>query len=309
MKLSTDSPQDAADGNESVGDGVSSVATSSIHEDGCENKDLQSVNSQDLKETYPVREQQMSPFFALPSETRNMIMRYVVVPGAVHLRNPKDQFRQSSDFHFLATCRQAYREGHILFYSLNTFYLPPGSLEHNSEYFTLLRPGNDALIRHVGTRNDFEDAVGKMLTDIDHEGSNDFPRDFSHTSNEQLTGNQERKSLFWYQGTLAKLHSVWKHILNRVVNDYSEDMGDVYEDIHEWKTELYPGSKVAVYRRHIRWREYTWDEVDKMTTTILDLLIGDEGLVPYTESSGGFVESLREGKVLQYVQKRPILCG
>lgn len=77
-------------------------------------------------------------FFSFPPEIRNKITRYILVPGSVHLRRPKDQHRRNSGFQFLATCQQAYEEGHVFFYSLNTFYIPPGPLDQTFRYLEIL---------------------------------------------------------------------------------------------------------------------------------------------------------------------------
>ncbi|KAL8939300.1 MAG: hypothetical protein Q9216_003436 [Gyalolechia sp. 2 TL-2023] len=51
--------------------------------------------------------------------------------------------------HFLSVCRAAYEEGHAMFYSHNTFYLPHGPLSHTKEYFDRLRPEHRKLIRKM----------------------------------------------------------------------------------------------------------------------------------------------------------------
>ena len=50
---------------------------------------------------------------------------------------------------FLSVCRTAYEEGHAMFYSQNTFYLPHGPLSHTRDYFDKLRPENKRLIRKM----------------------------------------------------------------------------------------------------------------------------------------------------------------
>ncbi|KAL9003885.1 MAG: hypothetical protein Q9188_003271 [Gyalolechia gomerana] len=51
--------------------------------------------------------------------------------------------------HFLSVCRAAYEEGHAMFYSHNTFYLPHGPLSHTKGYFDQLQPGHRKLIRKM----------------------------------------------------------------------------------------------------------------------------------------------------------------
>ncbi|KAL8715623.1 MAG: hypothetical protein Q9225_006374 [Loekoesia sp. 1 TL-2023] len=51
--------------------------------------------------------------------------------------------------HFLSVCRTVYDEGHPMFYSRNTFYLPHGPLSHTMDYFDQLRPEHRILIRKM----------------------------------------------------------------------------------------------------------------------------------------------------------------
>lgn len=51
--------------------------------------------------------------------------------------------------HFLSVCRTAYEEGHAIFYSQNTFYLPYGPLSHTKGYFDQLQPDHRKLIRKL----------------------------------------------------------------------------------------------------------------------------------------------------------------
>ena len=97
-------------------------------------------------------------FFSLPSEIRNSIMHFILVPGSILLRRPHDHYERASSAQFLATCRQAYEEGHAIFYGLNTFYMVPGSLKHTLRYFEILRPEHRALIQTLGIEFTLEDA-------------------------------------------------------------------------------------------------------------------------------------------------------
>ncbi|KAL8934490.1 MAG: hypothetical protein Q9211_005197 [Gyalolechia sp. 1 TL-2023] len=51
--------------------------------------------------------------------------------------------------HFLSVCRAAYEEGHAMFYSHNTFYLPHGPLSYTKGYFDQLQPDHRKLIRKM----------------------------------------------------------------------------------------------------------------------------------------------------------------
>lgn len=69
---------------------------------------------------------------------------------------------------FLATCRRAYTEGREWFYTLNTFYIPPGPLSHAVAYFNQLQPSNLALIRTICIRFTLEDVTSAHIKVIDH---------------------------------------------------------------------------------------------------------------------------------------------
>lgn len=75
-------------------------------------------------------------YFSLPGEVRNKIMGYVLVGGTLTpCKSVSEAPTRSQDtaarvdlrlgVQFIATCKQAYVEGHGLFYSTNTFHLPP----------------------------------------------------------------------------------------------------------------------------------------------------------------------------------------
>ncbi|KAI4189300.1 MAG: hypothetical protein L6R41_001569 [Letrouitia leprolyta] len=51
--------------------------------------------------------------------------------------------------HFLSVCRTVYEEGHAMFYSQNTFYLPYGPLSHAKGYFDRLQSDHRKLIRKM----------------------------------------------------------------------------------------------------------------------------------------------------------------
>ncbi len=94
-------------------------------------------------------------------------MQYVLIPGAVHLRQPEIQYKRQYGCQFLVTCRQAYEEGHAMFYSLNIFFLVPGSLKHTTQYLEILRPENKALINTLSIQFTLDDADATTLTRIE----------------------------------------------------------------------------------------------------------------------------------------------
>lgn len=59
----------------------------------------------------------------------------------------------------LATCKQTYLEGHGLFYTLNTFYLPRGPTRHTYSYFKTLQQQHKLLMRSIGIRFGLGDLI------------------------------------------------------------------------------------------------------------------------------------------------------
>ena len=70
-----------------------------------------------------------------------------LVPSDVHL---KEQFTvQQPGFNLLATCRQAYNDGHYMFYTMNTFHWPPVPSNDPNDWYTNLRPEHRKLIKTI----------------------------------------------------------------------------------------------------------------------------------------------------------------
>ena len=97
-------------------------------------------------------------FLSLPGEIRNKIMDYALVPGEIYLSTkcqPIDIHSKTKTRLFvpgcqlLATCKQAYLEGHESFYGLNNFHLAHGPLFVSMNYFASLNARHQDLIKHV----------------------------------------------------------------------------------------------------------------------------------------------------------------
>lgn len=102
-------------------------------------------------------------YFALPGEIRNKIMQLVLCPGDIYLRSkptvhnhqisytndPANTAQSPPGIQLLATCRQAYNEGHALYYSGNVFHLPPGPLSATETILNNMQPESLSLIRRV----------------------------------------------------------------------------------------------------------------------------------------------------------------
>ena len=115
-------------------------------------------------------------FFSLPGEIRNMITNLVLVPGDVypHTLLPTISTRipvsaanvqSRSGVQLIATCRQAYNEGHVLFYSLNTFYLPA---TETFEWSDRLQPKHKCLIKRIGITIGPNELDASMICRIDN---------------------------------------------------------------------------------------------------------------------------------------------
>ncbi|KAL9062873.1 MAG: hypothetical protein Q9161_009721 [Pseudevernia consocians] len=134
-------------------------------------------------------------FFSLPGEIRNMIMHLVLVPGEVHIRATKEHGVKANiqhlwdtvkqfparmlespvmpslpGFQILATCKLAYGQYHGMFYSSNTFFLPPGRFEETLKHFFInLQAEHVNMINRVGVTMGLEDltpAVFKQAQNI-----------------------------------------------------------------------------------------------------------------------------------------------
>lgn len=108
-------------------------------------------------------------------------MTLVLCPGDIYLRpkpsldngyisysNDPDGARLSPPgIQLLATCQQAYDEGHNMYYSSNIFHLPPGPLDVTKALFDKFLPKHVALIRHISFRASSMDMTPAMLEQVD----------------------------------------------------------------------------------------------------------------------------------------------
>ena len=95
-------------------------------------------------------------YFFFPPEIRNQIMDLVLVPGDIYLRprpiigcSRSNFHRKRYGFQLLATCRQAYKEGHELYYTSNTFNLPSGRDHWSEQLFILVQPKHRIMIQYL----------------------------------------------------------------------------------------------------------------------------------------------------------------
>ena len=114
-------------------------------------------------------------YFSLPGEIRNKIMNLVLVPGDVYPHTPfpngtkrvpvsAANVQCRSGIQLIATCRQAYDEGHALFYSSNTFHLPATM---TFEWSDRLQPKHKGLIKRIGITVGPNELDASMISHID----------------------------------------------------------------------------------------------------------------------------------------------
>lgn len=141
---------------------------------------------------------EVKPYLPFPLEVREFIMKHILESGQIQVRQPDitrvdrqrallnlcrndpacplagqyleeiDQARAPGPsslpgYQILATCTQAYAAGVERFYTKNTFYLPPGHVEHSINYFNSLAPKTRAMIKKIGIRFTIEDLAPDLI--------------------------------------------------------------------------------------------------------------------------------------------------
>ena len=99
----------------------------------------------------------------------------------------------------LATSRGIYHETHVMYYSLNTFCLPPGPLSHSEYIFGNMAPQHKSLIKSVAVQFSFADLTFDIVDHIEAE-----------FRNVQVQSDSEREATRW--GILASscLAEMWQ---------------------------------------------------------------------------------------------------
>jgi len=190
---------------------------------------------------------QKGPLFRLPRELRNQITAYVLIPGIVYikpLRLPScDASRHAKEephsavlgFGYLATCQQAYEEGHQMFYSQNTFFLPPGWLLYTQCWERDLRSEHRGLIQSLG--------IGMGLLDIQSQEFCDCDAVTGPSS-----GRPER--------------TLWANDIDRFLEHDGEIMT---ESAHMFIEATGVGEMRGMWQEKLRWmRACDWDSVQEM---------------------------------------------
>ena len=112
-------------------------------------------------------------FFFIP-EIRYQIMGLVLMPGDIYLKSKPIVGTVPSKFHrkrygvqLLATCRQAYEEGHQMYYSSNTFHLPAGRNYWSMQLFQSIQPKHYDMIQYMAIEcSIFDIHYPKSIQDI-----------------------------------------------------------------------------------------------------------------------------------------------
>ncbi len=114
-------------------------------------------------------------YFSLPGEVRNKIMDLVLVHGDIHPYRPISKVHthepdsaanviSQPGIQLIATCKQAYEEGHALFYSSNTFHLPPTM---TFEWSDRLQAKHKAMIKRISFTFGLDELTPAMVDEID----------------------------------------------------------------------------------------------------------------------------------------------
>lgn len=114
-------------------------------------------------------------YFSLPGEVRNKIMDLVLVHGDVYphtsvsepsicSRDIAASFKSYPGIQLIATCKQAYHEGHELFYSLNTFHLLPSM---TFEWSDRLQAKHKAMIKRISITVGVDELTTPMISQIE----------------------------------------------------------------------------------------------------------------------------------------------
>ena len=107
-------------------------------------------------------------------------MDLVLAPGHIYLRSgptsstynsygkdPDEAVPAPPGIQLLATCKQAYQEGHMLYYSSNVFHLPPGPPDVTKAVLRRFQPKHLPLIRRISLRISSIDLTRGLMGIVD----------------------------------------------------------------------------------------------------------------------------------------------
>lgn len=87
----------------------------------------------------------------------------------------KEQKQLQSGFQLFKTCKTAYRDGYRIFYSSNTFHLPPGSASDLENWFDKLKLEHRSLIKSVCLTFSIKDITPNVLKEMEKKWLWDIP--------------------------------------------------------------------------------------------------------------------------------------
>lgn len=109
---------------------------------------------------------------------------------------------------FLATCTQAYAEGHQIFFAQNTFRPPPGRIEASpgrQPWLSGLRPSNRSLITTLAIDISITDTMSERLRQLFYQ-TKAYQRDLEHVMG---ASSQLQLRLIWDGLVYAHLQPMW----------------------------------------------------------------------------------------------------
>ncbi|KAL9065377.1 MAG: hypothetical protein Q9161_008280 [Pseudevernia consocians] len=212
--------------------------------------------------SHPTNHPSTFPFYALPPEIRNDIIRYVLVPGSIYLeslsgrwglRNPylESNYRrltatlqtnvnqkilhctrridkrlvdfphprfhkiggspstQQPGIQILATSKELYAHGHLLFYTQNHFHLAPGPITISSHYFYRLQPQHRSLIRSFVLTFSVADLTPEGFQYVHHLASR-YQESHSHAISSLP---RDEQIATWITASVHALDMIWRQKL------------------------------------------------------------------------------------------------
>lgn len=112
----------------------------------------------------------------------------------------------------LATCKQAYLEGHVWFYTRNMFFLPRGPLSITHHYFGELQEQHRSLIQAIGIRLGLQDLTAEDLDLLESHLDDNGPPLYHRYPNRQGV----RAQLSWSSGLANRALYHWTRKLGFV---------------------------------------------------------------------------------------------
>ena len=227
---------------------------------------------------------------SLPGEIRNQIMDLVLVPGHVYFPTNKMQLvdRNRSPvsrprFQVLATCRQLYQEGHVLFYSQNVFHLAPGPISASWDYIRRLDSRHQDLITKVSVDISVMDLTPPVLEGIQAAFYEDHGQSIAHAE-DNMVYLYIRDTLggLWAE-KIAGVSDTRNFQTIRVVDVFPIDVDSPYGDFElcSWKTLHLEGAGVHKLLSSVKigkgcqiWTKPLWDIHEHWDGVLLDFFKG-----------------------------------